>query len=167
MIAVMSDMNATSDRRVSPTETSRGPSAAHSLLFDASPASAGVGLLLLRVWLGGTMLLYHGWAKLSNFQAMSARFPDALHLGSPTASLAMSTFAEFGCAALIVLGIATRPAALFLVINMAVAFVVGHGMSLSGPRSGELAFVYLGGFLALLLTGAGRYSGDAVIAAKR
>ena len=147
--------------------TDNGSRPLRALIFDPAPATTGVGLLLLRVWLGATMLVYHGWTKLANFDALSTRFPDALHLGSPTASLALSTFAEFGCAALLVVGVATRPAAFVLIVNMAVAFVAGHGMSLTGATSGELAFVYLAGFIALLFTGAGPYSGDAAISTTR
>lgn len=163
----MSGLNTAADRQASAVSETGRASAIRSVVFDASPMGVGMGLLLLRVWLGATMLLYHGWVKLSTFQTMSQRFPDVLHLGSSTASLALATFAEFGCAALIVLGITTRPAALVLAVNMTTAFVFGHGMSLSGARSGELAFVYLAGFITLLFTGAGPYSGDAVIAAKR
>ena len=43
---------------------------------------------------------------------------------------------------------------------MAVAFVKAHQMALKGPGSGELAFLYLAGFLAILIAGAGRWSVD-------
>jgi putative oxidoreductase len=43
---------------------------------------------------------------------------------------------------------------------MAVAFIYGHKLSLSGNHSGELAFIYLAGFVTLLLAGGGSISLD-------
>ena len=43
---------------------------------------------------------------------------------------------------------------------MTTAFVIVHGSALKGPQSGELAFLYLGVFIALLLAGPGRFSID-------
>ena len=50
---------------------------------------------------------------------------------------------------------------------MAVAFSFAHGGALSGPRNGELAFVFLAAFIAVFLAGAGRYSLDARRGVKR
>ena len=43
---------------------------------------------------------------------------------------------------------------------MGVAFFVVHQMVLVGEKSGELALIYLAGYLALLFTGAGKLSVD-------
>jgi uncharacterized membrane protein YphA (DoxX/SURF4 family) len=43
---------------------------------------------------------------------------------------------------------------------MATAFAVGHSFALSGDRSGELPFIYLAGFLAIVIAGPGKYSVD-------
>lgn len=104
------------------------------------------------------MVALHGWPKVADFDAMAQRFPDALGLGSPTVNLALSASAEFGAAALVVLGLGTRLAALVLAVNMTVAWVVAHGARLSGEGSGEMAFIYLAVFVALLIAGPGRYS---------
>lgn len=127
--------------------------------MDFVPGSVDLGLLALRAWLGLTMLLNHGWAKLMGFQAKAGAFPDPLGIGS-TASLGLAVFAEVACAALLVLGLFTRFAALALSINMIVAFFLVHNGALSGERSGELAFIYLAGFVALFLSGGGRLSLD-------
>src|SRR5580765_7211086 len=74
-------------------------------------------LLLLRAWLGLSMLLLHGLSKAKDFSKLSADFPDPLHVGH-TASLALVVFAEVICSGLLVLGLATRLAALVLAINM-------------------------------------------------
>src|SRR5262245_35611018 len=99
--------------------------------------ATGFGLLLLRVWVGLSMVLLHGLTKVSSFDSVVQRFPDALGLGSPAVNLALSASAEFGAALLLVVGLATRAAALVLVINMSVAWIAAHGARLSGPGSGE------------------------------
>jgi putative oxidoreductase len=75
-------------------------------------------------------------------------------------SLGLAVFAEVLCAGLLVVGLLTRFAALNLVVTMCVAFFVVHGAALSGESSGELAFIYLAGFVVLLVAGGGRYSVD-------
>ena len=69
-------------------------------------------------------------------------------------------FAEFFASILLVLGLVTRFAALVLAVNMTVAFFFAHKAALRGEHNGELAFIYLGGYLVLLLAGAGRISLD-------
>lgn len=128
---------------------------------DELPLSTNVGLLVLRLWVGLSMLILHGWDKVFSFNTVVTRFPDALGVGSPAANLALSAFAEFVAALLIALGFGTRAAALVLVVNMAVAFFVAHGARLSGPGSGETAFLYLAAFVVLVLSGPGRFSVDA------
>jgi putative oxidoreductase len=123
------------------------------------PLWPDLSLLLLRAWFGGLLLLLHGWMKISMYGAMSQKFPDPFGIGSP-ASLALSTFAEAVCSSLIVVGLFTRFAALVCIINMTTAFVIAHGAALTGSHSGELAFLYLGVFIALLLAGPGRFSID-------
>ncbi len=123
------------------------------------PRSTDLGLLALRVGLGATMLYYHGWDKLSHFADKAGKFPGVFGLPS-NISLGMAVFAEFFCALLVILGVFTRLAALNLVVTMGVAFFVVHKAALTGPGSGELAYVYLIGFLALVFAGAGRYSVD-------
>jgi putative oxidoreductase len=119
--------------------------------------SLDLSLLLLRLWLGLSMLLLHGWSKLTGFSALSSKFPDPVGIGS-TASLGLAVFAEVGCAALLIVGFLTRFAALSLAITMAVAFFLQHKMQLTGKESGELAFIYMAGFLAILFAGSGKFA---------
>jgi putative oxidoreductase len=121
------------------------------------PKSADFALLLLRLWLGLSMLLLHGWGKLTDFSAKAAKFADPIGIGSH-ASLGLAVFAEVGCAALLIVGFLTRFAALSLAITMAVAFFLVHKSALSGAQSGELAFIYLAGFLALVFAGGGKFA---------
>ena len=137
------------------------------LQLDFLPRSVHAGLLALRLWLGSSLLLLHGWGKLTGFTEKAGKFPDPIGVG-PTASLALAIFAEVGCSALIAVGLFTRAAALVQVIFMSVAFFLVHQATLApGPHSGELAFVYLSGFVTLLLAGPGRFSFDALFEAKQ
>lgn len=136
-----------------------------------------IGLLILRVGVGGFMLT-HGWGKLKMLMAGDfAQFGDPIGLG-PQASLVLVVGAEFFGALLVVLGLATRFAALTVVVAMAVAAFVAHAADpwsmetaamqfMSGASkswaSKEPALLYLIPFLALVFTGAGRVSLDAVI----
>lgn len=129
------------------------------------PRSSDTALLLLRLWHGGAMLLLHGWGKVVNFSSMAQVFADPFGIGK-TPSLALAVLAEFVCAALLVLGLFTRTAALILAINMAVAFWFGHGAKLTGQGNGEMAFIFAGVYLALFLAGGGRFSLDAKLGAK-
>lgn len=123
------------------------------------PKSPDCALLLLRLWLGITMLWNHGLAKATGFETYAAKFPALFGLSSKV-NLGLAVFAEVGCSILLILGLFTRFAALSLAITMGVAFVMVHKMAFTGPASGELAFIYLGGYLVLLLAGGGRLGID-------
>ena len=118
---------------------------------------ASFGLLLLRLWIGLTMFLNHGTDKLKHFSDLAPNFPDPLGVGH-SASLSLSVFAEFFASLLLIFGLESRFAALVLVINMSVAFFVVLKHSLNG--NGELAFMYLMGYVVLLLAGPGGVSLD-------
>ena len=136
------------------------------LRLDFLPVNADLALLALRLWLGLTLLFNHGLDKLLSFSEKASGFPDPLGVGH-SASLALAVFGEVVCSALLVLGLMARLASLGLAINMSVAFFLVHQTALSGEHSGELAFVYLAGFVALLIAGPGRFSLDQVVFANR
>lgn len=123
------------------------------------PVNSDLGLLILRVVLGGSMLWLHGWGKLLNLVQGRMSFPDILGIGS-VPSLLLAIFAEVVCATLLVVGAFTRMAALMLGITMGVAFFIVNSARLTGPTNGELAFIYLTGFAVLLFAGGGKYSID-------
>ncbi len=124
------------------------------------PGSVDMALLLLRLWFGLGLLVLHGWGKLTNFGSLAPTFPDPLGVGSTT-SLVLTVLTEVLCPILLVVGAFTRLAALGSLGTMAVAWLLVHEGALSGPQSGELASVYLGGYAALFLAGGGHYSMDA------
>lgn len=146
---------------------------------ERNDALTGAGLLVLRVGLGGYMLT-HGWGKLQMVMAGNFEWADPIGLG-PTLSLIMVTFAEFFCALLIIVGLGTRLAAVPLVFAMGVAAFVAHdadpwtmGAAAEAYQAGEAenwgskqpALMYLFVFLALVLTGPGKFSLDSIVMPK-
>jgi len=128
-------------------------------LFQLSfiPRSTDFALLFLRFWFGLTLFFNHGLAKLIHHAQFSGHLPDPLGVGAHV-NLGLIILAEVFCSAAVVIGFATRFAALVVVIEMATAFFcVHHHVLAMGPGSGELAFLYLGGFATILFAGGGRF----------
>ena len=118
-------------------------------------------LLVLRIGAGSLMMINHGLDKLMHFAQKAPRFADPFHIGSTT-SLSMVVFAEFFCAAFIILGLFTRLATIPLIIAMSVALFFAHKGEFFGK--GESAGLFLVCFIALLFTGPGKVSLDRLIA---
>ena len=116
-----------------------------------------LGLLILRLGFGGMLLLSHGVSKLTRFSQLSATFPDPLHVGS-TFSLTLTVFAEVVCAVLVMLGLATRLAAVPPAITMMVAAGVIHAADPFSKK--EFPILFFLAFVVIALTGPGRFSLD-------
>jgi putative oxidoreductase len=128
-----------------------------------SENALSLSLLLIRLAAGLLMLINHGLDKLMHFAQKSSGFADPFGVGS-TLSLSMVVFAEFFCAAFIVLGLFTRLAAIPLVIAMGVAFFITHSMNFgAGKGGGELALLFLVSYLVILIAGPGKVSLDRFI----
>lgn len=128
-----------------------------SHIDDPGPLSS-VGLLLLRIGVGGAMAFGHGLGKLQRLLGDDPiKFADPFGLGAEV-SLALAVFGELICGLLIAFGLLTRLAVLPFAFTMLVAIFVAHA---SDPWSKkELAFMYLLPALTLLCTGPGRFSLD-------
>lgn len=147
-------------------------------LFDCGTrdGTASFSILALRVMIGLMMLIGHGIGKIQNFEALKQSFyvPDFfpfIYL-SPQASLCICIGAEIGAALMLILGLATRPAAFILGFNMVIAafavhadaaWFMGHGISVAK----EPAILYLIPLIAIILSGAGLASLDALIYQER
>lgn len=127
-----------------------------SPFMSSGPLSQDLGLLILRL-LSGSVLLTHGYPKFQKIMQGDLKFGNPLGLGE-IPSLYLSTFAEFLCAILVIIGLYTRLALIPLMINMSVAFFIVHSADAFGIK--ELALLFLGMFIVLFLTGPGRYSVD-------
>ena len=115
-----------------------------------------IGLLILRVGVGGLML-FHGWGKVADLLAGQTGVADPLGIGElPTKILA--AFAEFVCAGMVVLGIKVRWAALPPLATMLVATFVVHASD--GMEKQELPLLFAFGYAALAAAGGGRYGLD-------
>jgi putative oxidoreductase len=121
-----------------------------------------LGLLLLRAFFGLYMAFGHGLGKITGGPEQWAQLGGTMGifgLGfAPTFWGFMAAFAEFVGALLLVFGALTRPAALLLVLNMAVAALAHITGAIDG--SPEMALLYGAVFLSLLLVGPGTYSVD-------
>lgn len=129
------------------------------------PLSIDWGLLVLRLSLAIPILLKHGFEKVFTYGQMANHFPDPIHIGViPSLTFAMTS--DFICTILIATGLATRIAAIIGFINLGVAWTLVHHLQFFGRGSdhGELMVVYLGVALSLILTGAGRFSLDYLLA---
>lgn len=122
-----------------------------------SPKLLSIGLLLLRVSLGGLMIANHGWVKIINYETLKTQFFNFLGLGSEI-SLILAIVAEILCTILLIFGLYTRIALIPLLVTMLVAAGV-HGWQIFGEA--ELSFIYFIGFVFLLIVGPGDKSIDA------
>ncbi len=129
---------------------------------------AGVGEFVLRLTLG-LVFLPHGWQKLKG-PAGFAGFLRQLKVPAPLLAAWVVALLESVGAILLILGLATRLVAFGLAIDMLVAIVsVKVGMakapfaSTQQAQGWEFEFALMGASLALVFTGAGRVSIDALL----
>lgn len=119
-----------------------------------------LGLLALRVGVGAMMLFSHGLPKLLSFSEKAATFADPLGVGSAT-SLALAIGGEVVGAVMVILGLGARLGALPFLVTMLVAAFVVHADDPWAKK--EFALLYAVPAVALILTGPGRVSLDAII----
>ena len=123
--------------------------------------SNDLGLLLLRLTIGGLML-FHGVHKL---------LYGVGFIGDMLANMGLPSFIAYGALAaeliaslMIVFGVWTRLASMIFAGNMAVAILMAHSSEILtvNPMTGgwaiELPMLYLLGAAVLCLTGAGKYA---------
>ena len=123
--------------------------------------STDLGLLLLRIALGGLML-FHGMHKLIYGVGFIGDMLAAI--GLPSFIAYGSLLAELVASLMIICGIWTRLASVVFAGNMVVAILMAHAsemFSLSPMTGGlviELLLLYLLGAAVLCLTGGGRFA---------
>ena len=133
-------------------------------------SAANVALLILRVQIGVTLFCMSGYPKLFHFAAQG----DPLHLGAlAVPAMLYATFALGVCSFLVVVGLATRYAAFFTTVSLAVTFfLIERGPLTTNPLTPghdthpEVTFLYMVMFLAVIFTGPGRYSFDQQVSNK-
>ena len=121
------------------------------------PQKINLVLLILRITVGAFMLM-HGIGKFSKLIGDEPiKFADPIGVGV-TASLALTVFSEVVCSIFLILGIATRFAAIPLLITMLVAVFIIHSNDGFGKQ--ELPLLYITIYLTIAITGAGSFSID-------
>jgi putative oxidoreductase len=115
-----------------------------------------LGLLLLRLSFSA-MLLTHGYGKFLRLFEPDIKFMDFLGLGA-TVSLFLAVLVEFIAPILIMIGYKTRLVTLFPIVTMAVAAFIAHADDPFAKK--EKALLFLFGFIAIALCGAGKYALD-------
>jgi putative oxidoreductase len=130
------------------------------------PVNVDFGILLLRVGIGLSMMILHGWGKISGGSSVWTQVGSNMSLVgldfAPTFWGFMAAFSEFFASAFLILGLLFRPMTLLLAFTMFIAALVHLNMPAEAPNAGwrgashaiELMVVYGGLFFA----GAGRFS---------
>lgn len=117
-----------------------------------NPTNAGLGLLVLRVVLGG-VFLYHGIGKLTNME-QTVGFFQMMHFSAFWAWVV--AIVETGAGFAVIIGIWTRISAALLTIIMIIAIMTVKAGK--GFQAAEIEIVLLGLSLGVALIGCGRYS---------
>lgn len=136
--------------------------------------------LFLRLAIGFGFMA-HGWAKLSRGTAGFEKLLIQIHAPFPTIMAWVSPLIEILGGFAIFAGIFVSLAAIPLICTMLVAMfsiqihngyssVKTIGLTAQGPLFGppgyEINILYIAGLIALIISGAGKFSVDAIIAAK-
>jgi len=116
-------------------------------------------MFILRVSFG-ILMFYHGFQKITHFETTSQHMPNLMGMGI-TVNTSLIIFAEFFCSLLIILGLFTRLACVPIIIGMGVAVYKAHEMDVFAQ--GQLAALFLIGFIVILLIGPGKVSVDQLI----
>ena len=122
-------------------------------MLKSKPISIDVASLVIRIVFGASMLT-HGYPKLEKVMAGNFKFGDPIGIGAEL-SLILTTFSEFFCSILIIIGLLTRLASIPLFITMAVAFFIVHSDDDFGTK--EKAILYLAAYVILFFIGPGKY----------
>jgi putative oxidoreductase len=130
-------------------------------------AALDLGLLVMRLGVAGLMFALHGWARLGrafSYSVLGTEWPFAnlvAGLGFPMAGMfaVASALSESIGAILVGIGLFTRPAAVFLAIDMTVALY----NEMSGADPIELPALYFIAAVTVVMTGPGRYGLDTLL----
>ncbi|KAB2883613.1 MAG: DoxX family protein [Pseudorhodoplanes sp.] len=149
-------------------------SSSHPALSAADGLASGSAdaLLLIGRVLLGWLFVAAGWGKIMNMAGFAGYLTS---LGTPAAGLLSNIvpFIEFGMGVCLVLGLATRYAAIVTFLFCLIAAALAHryweypaAQQAAQYTNFLKAIAFMGAALIVLVTGAGRYSVDAALAKK-
>lgn len=127
-----------------------------------------IAILALRLAMG-VVFTYHGWLKLDDVSGF-AGFVDSLGIPAPTFVAYVVTYLELLGGVALIIGLATRYVAALFAIEMVFTTVLVKldvGLIATEGAGAELDILLLAIALSLVLTGAGRWSVDALIVGRR
>ena len=125
-------------------------------------------LILAARLLLATLFLIFGWRKLTDFSGTVSQMAQ-LGVPMPVLAAAVATFMEIPVAFAVAVGAFTRPSALLMFFYTLGTALIGHRYwTITGPEKVDSMDSFyknlsiMGGFLLLYMTGAGKYSIDAL-----
>ena len=121
-------------------------------------ALGDLGLLVLRVFTGLSLAYAHGWSKVPPGEEF---VKTVTSLGFPAEMAYLTMLTEFFGGLALAMGLLTRPVALAMVINFAVAGFMSHAADPYVRK--ELPFLFLAVATMFLSVGAGRFSVDRLL----
>lgn len=130
------------------------------------PVNVDLGILIIRLGIGLSMLYFHGWDKLAGGSELWANVGGAMGsfgFGLPPVFWGfLAAFAESVGSLMLALGLLFRPVTLMLAFTMLVAAFVHINMPPESPNAGLAgaanALVHLSVYVGLFFAGAGRFS---------
>lgn len=107
-------------------------------------------VLYLRLFVGG-MMLFHNIGKIQNYNEIITSYPSLLYINN-AATFVIIAAVEVALSVLIIMGIWVRMAALVMVLGILLIFAWG------GFGAGAVAFLWLGIYVFLVISGGGSYA---------
>ena len=125
--------------------------------------SGPLALLLVRLSLAAVFVL-SGWGKVHDLAKVTGYFTE-LGIPAPHANAVFVSFIELGCGTLLLVGLASRLAALPLIPNMAVAIITAKRDDIHGIADlfAVDEFMYVVLCLVIVAFGPGLFSIDALL----
>lgn len=120
------------------------------------PEAANWAVLILRVGIS-LLMITHGYAKLNQFLSGDHSFADPIGIGEEL-SLILTIGAEFFCSILLIIGLVSRAVLIPLIFTMLVVLFIVHANDPFDKKEHALSFIFP--YIALLITGPGRFSLD-------
>ena len=124
-----------------------------------------MAILFLRIFIGGVMLL-HIIGKLQDYNNVVIGFQSILELSAAT-SFALTVLFEGLFAAMIIMGVGTRLAAILMMLVSAVAVTDAFLAGNITADAAKLEFVYMGIYITLIISGGGKYAISRVLVADK
>ena len=137
----------------------------YKFIFTNQTTYKDLGLLVVRIGIGLSMLIFHGLDKIKGGPELWTKLGGDMSVVGinflPIFWGFMAGFSEFFCSFLLILGIFFRPAAFLLAMTMLVAVIYHLNIPEGNPGAGwsgaSHALEFMTIYIALILTGPGKY----------